>query len=151
MFLNVSYWEWAGYIIGMILVVLVSLPNGMLKRFENYFSSGHLHQKISSMGIKQGTLVQKQFGNIQERTLGTEEIKQVIAWFNEAKFIDKISKMPDEQSCKLSMESPEERIEIQPYGDELMIYRKNRTDQKPILYWVQQAELRKWLLDIRED
>lgn len=146
MFLNVSYWEWAGYIIGTVLVILVSLPNGMLKRFEKYFSSGHLHQRISSMEIKQGTLYRNGHGERWERTLEEDEIAQVIHWFNEAKFIDKVSEMHLQPSIKLSLEREGEWIDIHPYQGEVLIQRKSSTKDS-IPYWVLQPDLKNWLLN----
>ncbi|HBI03291.1 MAG TPA: hypothetical protein DDY49_04580 [Paenibacillaceae bacterium] len=146
MFLNVSYWEWAGYIIGTVLVVLVSLPNGMLKRFEKYFSSDHLHQKLSSMEIKQGTLYCHEQGEVRERTLQKEEIAQVINWFNEAKFIDKVSYLKDQPSIKLSLEREGEWITIQPFQGEVLIQWKSST-QESIPYWVLQSDLKHWLMN----
>jgi hypothetical protein len=146
MFLNVSYWEWFGYIIGTVLVVLVSLPNGMLKKLEKYFSSGHLHQQLSSMEIKQGTLYFNEHGVVRERALDKDEISQVIHWFNEARFIDKVSDGKNQSSVTLALEGEGEIIHIQPYQGQVLIQRKGST-RESTPYWVLQSDLKNWLMN----
>jgi len=150
MLLNVSYWEWAGYMIGIVLAVLVSLPNGMLKRLEKILSSAHLHQKISSLEIKEGNLIQTQQGGVQQIPLPVTEITQLVTWFNEAQFIDKCTNPLPNPSLKLVLFGPEVHIEIFPYGNELVIHRREGRE-KEVSYWVLHAQLKYWFVDRQEE
>ena len=146
MFLNISYWEWVGYIIGIILVVLVSLPNGYLKKWDKFFSPENLHRSLPSNEIESMILLIKERTNQQDIPVTEKETQQIMSWFNEAVFIDKANVPIPDSNRGIRMETKQEWVEIQPYAQELFIQRgwKNQ-EVKPVSYWARQPELRNWL------
>lgn len=143
MLFHVPYWEWAANILGIILAFLLSLPNGLLKRFEKYFSSEHLHRILTQEEIEKITLLIRNQESRTETELAEKDLGQIIDWLNQAKVIDKAVFPVTAEKTTLTIDTEEEKIEIQPYKEELIIQRSRQHD-KPVSYWVKQPELRHW-------
>lgn len=145
MFFHISYWEWIGYIIGILLIVLVSLPNGYLKKWDKYFSHANLHRSLPDNEIEKMTLIIEKTID-QDIPLTEKETQQIMSWFNQAILIDKANVSVPHNKRRIRIETQQEWVEIQPYEQELLIQRGLRNQEsKPLSYWVRQPELRTWL------
>lgn len=146
MFFNISYWEWFGYIIGIILVLGVSLPNGYLKKWDKFFSHENLHHTLPSNEIERMVLLIKERTDHQDIPVTEKETQQIMSWFNEAVFIDRANVSIPDYRRGIRMETKQEWVEIKPFAQELLIQRGWKDQEmKPVSYWARQPELRNWL------
>ncbi|WP_047151014.1 hypothetical protein [Aneurinibacillus tyrosinisolvens] len=144
MLFGISYTEWTGYVIAILFIILLSLPNGVLKRFEKYYSNDHLHEGIP---LKEGTSVFLHVGTeekSQEGKLPSAEAEQFIAWFNEARLVQKI-RFPAGQRRGILVHittGTGEHINIVPYRNDFAVRRVAESkNTRPVEYWAKQEEI----------
>lgn len=144
MVFGISYAEWIGYIVVVVLVFAFGLPNGWLKRLEKYYSSDHLHQPVAPEDVRDIIL---QTGSGVEKALNGEEGREVVALFNGAKLVEKTRVANETDGARLRIVCKDGRtIEIVPYRHDVIVHLSGgKKNHSPIEYWAKQDTLSEWL------
>jgi hypothetical protein len=141
--LGMSYAEWIGYTLTIILVILFGLPSGWLKRLEKYYSSDHLHQPLSPDQVSVIIL----WKDGKERLMNEAERQDAIKWYNSAKLVQKVETFEASESSCLYITCKDGRvIKINSYRNDILIQRPDGgKNNKPVAYWAKQDEITTWL------
>ncbi|GEN34055.1 hypothetical protein [Aneurinibacillus danicus] len=148
MIFGISYAEWIGYLIVVVLVFLFGLPNGWLKRLEKYYSNDHLHQPLRAEEVSAITL---QTTGGEERLLNGEEQDRIVTLFNNAKLVQKMEEPAGEGATLKIMQKDRSIIEIIPYRNDFIVRRPgSKKNNTSIAYWAKQDTLTEFLREERK-
>jgi hypothetical protein len=141
---GISYAEWVGYIVTIILVIAFGLPSSWVKRFEKYYSNDHLHRSLATENVSVVILCK---GREAEETLSAGEQEKVITWFNTAKLVQKVVNPPLSSHVYLRIVNNDgEQIEILPYHRDFLVKRfAGGTSGKQVVYWAKQDDITRFL------
>ncbi|AMA73321.1 MULTISPECIES: hypothetical protein [Aneurinibacillus] len=145
MIFGISYAEWIGYIVVVVLVIVFGLPNAWVKRLEKYYSSDHLHRAVSPDEVN-AVILRDSDGN--ERALESGERERIIDLFNAAKPVQKIESLANTQQGPLlrMVRTDGNSLVIAPYRNDFVVscFDAKKND-RPITYWAKQDALTEFL------
>ncbi len=125
---------------------MVSLPNGILKKFEKYFSSDHLHKKITWEEVDTIVIAQQEAADESKRT-------QLVGWFNQAGLVEEV-KIPGQQEKEALIQidlTNGEKIRMSPYKNDFLVVRSGESHMAPVIYWAKQGDISRLMAELQRE
>jgi hypothetical protein len=137
------YTNYIPHLVGLVLILLFSLPNKYWRLLAEKFAA---HSKIRPDQVKSVRLWMKGADGREEWEASRSEMERLIAWFNDAVFIQRRERMQDRSApsgAVIELETGE-TIEIFLEGRDFDV-RRQKPGKKEVVYWAKKDELKEFL------
>lgn len=146
MMLQMSFdlYNWVSHSIALIGALAISLPTFWMVKLLRKFDA---HQPIEMTSVKTIRL----FENGSERETARDEVQALVAWFNQAVFIQKQEYAqfpPVKNGIRLELTTGEQILIVKRDGDEDFDVLRQKNGNKLVAYWARQSDIQKLLLQL---